>query len=191
MKIRKGAKYRGSCGVIWDDDSASFLNSSSGISNLRHTQIVRDPGCNAIPCKYRQQSEWMYGCVYVCVVWKWIERPSLVYICHEKYLGLYWGRKKKPVVWLIGKEEEEEKWGFEKRTQVCAHTHTCTHVYINTAAPSSRKQGINTGYSLIAPGSRFCRRNGNGEEVSKKSARGRKLYISVTVCLCHENQPTT
>lgn len=55
-KVCKDAEYTGSRGVIRDDDSASFPDSSPGIS-IRDTHRVKNPGCNVILSKYSQLSE--------------------------------------------------------------------------------------------------------------------------------------
>lgn len=117
-----------------------------------------------------------------------LEGNSFVRICHEKHL-LYWEKKACGLTdW-----RRKKKSGFSSQrnihTQACAHTHTRTHKYINTAAPSLWKQGINTGYSLIAPGSRFCRPNGNREEVSKKRVREGENYSSLCHCLLMSWKP--
>lgn len=49
--------------------------------------------------------------------------------------------------------------------------------------------GINTGYSLIAPGSCFCRRHGNTERKSQKRVQEGENYRSLRHCLLMSWKP--
>lgn len=139
---------------------ASFPDSTSAIS-IPGTEIVKDPGCNVICSKYRQQSEWMYGCVCLYVWWGF-ELRSLQ-LCGYAM----------------------KKSGFSSLT----HTHTQKYKYSSTIFV---KAGDKHRVFPHRPWLPFLSTEWKLRGSLKKECERRKIIdLSVTVCLCHENQPTT
>lgn len=139
MKIEKaceGAEYRESWGVIWDDDGASFPNSSSGIFHQRHTERR----ALAVMLDSVNIGNSLTARMYVSHV-SWGETKLRSLQPRRSVMSISWWRTKEKVGGLadLGKScrfSSQEKYEI-RETKV--HTHTALPV--NTAGLSLKKQG--------------------------------------------------